>query len=171
MRRSPTPRPWRPDFRGTTGVSLSSPSYLVTPRGNPACRGTFGGRRKAVRDRLALQGGTGDFPCRPQGPCRVGTGESGLVLSEEGNPAGLSSCSGSRRFEEELSRSFSGCGRKPWVPSTCAHNLRELSGVFGRNDAKAETPILWPPDAKSRLIGKDSDAGRDWGQEEKGTTG
>ena len=32
------------------------------PRGNPACRGTFGGRRKAVRDRLALQGGTGDFP-------------------------------------------------------------------------------------------------------------
>ena len=41
---------------------------------------------------------------------------------------------------------------------------------FGRNDAKAETPILWPPDAKSWLIGKDSDAGRDWGQEEKGTT-
>ena len=40
---------------------------------------------------------------------------------------------------------------------------------FGRNDAKAETPILWPPDAKSWLIGKDSDAGRDWGQEEKGT--
>ena len=34
----------------------------VGPRGNPACRGTFGGRRKAVRDRLALQGGTGDFP-------------------------------------------------------------------------------------------------------------
>ena len=41
---------------------------------------------------------------------------------------------------------------------------------FGRNDAKAETPILWPPHAKSWLIGKDSDAGRDWGQEEKGTT-
>ena len=34
------------------------------------------------------------FGLRPQGPCRVGTGESGLVLSEEGNPAGLSSCSG-----------------------------------------------------------------------------
>ena len=33
-----------------------------SPRGNPACRGTFGGRRKAVRDRFALQGGTGDFP-------------------------------------------------------------------------------------------------------------
>jgi len=41
---------------------------------------------------------------------------------------------------------------------------------FGRNDAKAETPVLWPPHEKSWLIGKDSDAGRDWGQEEKGTT-
>ena len=41
---------------------------------------------------------------------------------------------------------------------------------IGRTDVKAETPILWPPDAKSWLIGKDSDAGRDWGQEEKGTT-
>ena len=41
---------------------------------------------------------------------------------------------------------------------------------FGRNDAKAETPILWPPHAKRWLTGKDSDAGRDWGQEEKGAT-
>ena len=41
---------------------------------------------------------------------------------------------------------------------------------FGRNDAKAETPVLWSPHAKGWLIGKDSDAGRDWGQEEKGTT-
>ena len=41
---------------------------------------------------------------------------------------------------------------------------------FGRTDAKAETPVLWPPHAKSWLIGKDSDAGRDWGHEEKGTT-
>ena len=41
---------------------------------------------------------------------------------------------------------------------------------FGRNDAKAETPVLWTPHAKSWLIGKDSDVGRDWGQEEKGTT-
>ena len=44
------------------------------------------------------------------------------------------------------------------------------SDFFGRNDAKAETPVLWPPHVKSWLIGKDSDAGRDWGQEEKGTT-
>ena len=48
-------------------------------------------------------------------------------------------------------------GDKPWV-------------FFGRNDAKAETPVLWPPHAKSWLNGKDPDAGRDWGQEEKGTT-
>ena len=48
-------------------------------------------------------------------------------------------------------------GDQPWV-------------FFGRNDAKAETPVLWPPHAKSWLIGKDSDVGRVWGQEEKGTT-
>ena len=48
-------------------------------------------------------------------------------------------------------------GFQPWV-------------FFGRIDAKAETPILWPPHVKSWVIGKDSDAGRDWGQEEKGTT-
>ena len=41
---------------------------------------------------------------------------------------------------------------------------------FGWNDAKAETPVLWPPHVKSGLIGKDSNARRDWGQEEKGTT-
>ena len=41
---------------------------------------------------------------------------------------------------------------------------------FGRTDAEAETPILWPPHVKSLLIRKDPDAGRDWGQEEKGTT-
>ena len=48
-------------------------------------------------------------------------------------------------------------GDQPWV-------------FFGRNDAKAETLVLWPLHAKSWLIGKDSDAGRDWGQEEKGMT-
>ena len=41
---------------------------------------------------------------------------------------------------------------------------------IGRTDAEAESPILWPPHVKSSLIGKDPDAGRDWGQEEKGTT-
>ena len=48
-------------------------------------------------------------------------------------------------------------GDQPWV-------------FFERNDAKAETPVLWPPYAKSWLVGKDSDAGMDWGQEEKGMT-
>ena len=42
-------------------------------------------------------------------------------------------------------------------------------GFIGRTDAEAETPILWPPDVKSWLIGKDPDAERNWGQEEKGT--
>ena len=47
----------------------------------------------------------------------------------------------------------------------------DQSWIFiGRTDADAKTPILWPPHAKSWLIGKDTDAGRDWGQEEKGTT-
>ena len=48
-------------------------------------------------------------------------------------------------------------GDQPWV-------------FTGRTDAEAETPILWPPDVKSSLVGKDPDAGRDWGQEEKGMT-
>ena len=48
-------------------------------------------------------------------------------------------------------------GDQPWV-------------FIGRTDAEAETPILWPPDAKSWLIGKDPGAGRDWRQEEKGMT-
>ena len=51
------------------------------------------------------------------------------------------------------------------------HPKGDQSWVFiWRTDAEAETPILWPPHAKSWLIGKDSDYGRDWGQEEKGTT-
>ena len=51
------------------------------------------------------------------------------------------------------------------------HPKGDQSWVFiGRTDAEAKTPILWPPDAKSGLVGKDSDAGRDWRQEEKGMT-
>ena len=51
------------------------------------------------------------------------------------------------------------------------HSKGDQSWVFfGKRDAEAEIPILWPPHAKSWLTGKDSDAGRDWGQEEKGTT-
>ena len=50
------------------------------------------------------------------------------------------------------------------------HSGDQTWDFFGRNDAKAETSVLWPPHAKSWLIRKDSDAGRDWGQEKKGTT-
>ena len=47
---------------------------------------------------------------------------------------------------------------------------RSVLAVLGRNDAKTETPVLWRPHAKSWLIGKDPDARKDWGEEEKGTT-
>ena len=47
-------------------------------------------------------------------------------------------------------------GNQPWI-------------FIGGTDAKAETPILWPPDAKNWLIGKDPDVGKDWRHEEKGT--
>ena len=67
------------------------------------------------------------------------------------------------------------CWRRLLSPLDCkeiqpVHSEDQPWDFFGRNDAKAETPILWPPHAKSWLIGKDSDAGRDCGQEEKGTT-
>jgi len=49
--------------------------------------------------------------------------------------------------------------------------LGNKSWIFiGKTDADTETPIVWPPDVKNLLIGKDPDAGKDWGQEEKGTT-
>ena len=51
------------------------------------------------------------------------------------------------------------------------HPKGNQSWIFiGRTDAEVETPIFWPPDAKSRLIGKDPDSGKNWGQEEKGVT-
>ena len=64
--------------------------------------------------------------------------------------------------------------KTPESPLDCkeiqpVHPKGDQSRVFiGRTDAGAETPILWPPDAKSWLIWKDPDAGKDWGQEEKG---
>ena len=66
--------------------------------------------------------------------------------------------------------------KAPESPLDCkeiqrVHSKGNQSLVFiGRTDAKAETPVLWSPHVKSWLIGKDSDAGRDWRQEEKGTT-
>ena len=62
--------------------------------------------------------------------------------------------------------------RVPWTARRFNQSiLNEINpGISLRNDAKAEAPVLWPPHAKSWLIGEDSDVGRDWGQEEKGTT-
>ena len=69
-------------------------------------------------------------------------------------PAGLQSM-GSQRV------------RHNWVTSLTFHLPWVL---IGRTDVEAETPILWPPDAKSWLTGKDPDAREDWGQEDKGAT-
>ena len=63
--------------------------------------------------------------------------------------------------------------RAPWTARRSNQSILKRDqpwDFFGGNDAEAETPVLWPPHATSCLIGKDSDAGRDWGQDEKGTT-
>ena len=54
-------------------------------------------------------------------------------------------------------KSVNPSGNQPWT-------------FIGRTDAEAKAPILWEPDAKNQLIGKDPDAGKDWGQEEKAVT-
>ena len=69
------------------------------------------------------------------------------------------------------------CEEDSWGSLDCkevqpVHPKGDQAWVFiGRTDADAETPVLWPSHVKSWLIGKDSDAGRKWGQEEKGMTG
>ena len=64
--------------------------------------------------------------------------------------------------------------RVPWTARISNQSiLKEISpeiSIIGRTDAETETPILWPPDGKSGLIGKDLDAGKDRGQKEKGAT-
>ena len=81
-----------------------------------------------------------------------------------------------RLSAEELMLLNCGVGEDSWESlglqgdPTSLHSEDQPWDFFGRNDAKAESPVLWPPHAMSWLIGKDSDAGRDWGQEEKGTT-
>ena len=62
-----------------------------------------------------------------------------------------------QKGQKEYPKSFNPKGNKPWI-------------FIGRTDAEAETPRLWPPDVQSWLIGKDPNAGKDWGQEEKGAT-
>ena len=73
-----------------------------------------------------------------------------------------------RLSAEELMLLNCGIGKDSW--GSLGLQGDQPWDFFGRNDAKAETPVLWPPHAKSWLIGKDSDAGRDWGQEEKRMT-
>ena len=79
--------------------------------------------------------------------------------------------------------------KEPWVPKNCCFQTVVLDKTLespldwkemnqskgnqpwifiGRTDTEAEASILWPPDVKSQLIGKDPDSGKDWGQEEKG---
>ena len=83
---------------------------------------------------------------------------------------------GRRLRAEELMLLNCGVGEDSWESlglqgdPTSPFWRRSAMRFIGRNDAKAETPILWPPHAKSWLIGKESDAGRNWGQEEKGMT-
>ena len=64
--------------------------------------------------------------------------------------------------------------RVPWTVRSNQSILKEINWILndswiftGRTDVEAEAPILWPPDAESQFIGKDHDAGKDWGQEEK----
>ena len=70
----------------------------------------------------------------------------------------FSNCGGG----EDSWESFGQQGIKPVYPKEAQPWI-----FIGRTDAEAEAPILWPPDGKSRLIGKAPDAGKDWGQEEK----
>ena len=63
--------------------------------------------------------------------------------------------------------------RVPWTARRSYQSILKEMGSgcsIARTDVEAETPILWPPDANSWLLGKDPDAGKDWGQEEKGKT-
>ena len=81
-----------------------------------------------------------------------------------------------RLSTQELMLLQCGVGEDSWDFLDCqeiqpVHSKGDKSWVFiVRTDTKDESPVLWPPHVKSWLTGKDSDAGRDWGQEEKGTT-
>ena len=58
--------------------------------------------------------------------------------------------------------------RVPWIARSSQSILKEIRVFIGRTDAEAEAPILWPPNVKSQLTGKDPDAGKDRKQKEKG---
>ena len=96
----------------------------------------------------------GDYPNPGIEPLSPGLQADSLLTEPPGNPLRFSCLSPLDCKEIQPVHSE---GDQPW-------------DFFGRNDAEAETPVLWLPHAKSWLTGKDSDAGRDWGQEEKGMT-
>jgi len=81
-----------------------------------------------------------------------------------------------RLSTEELMLLNCGVGEDSWESLDCkeikpVHPKGNQSWIFiGMTDAETETPIIWPPDVKNWLIGKDSDAGKDWRQEERQTT-
>ena len=82
-----------------------------------------------------------------------------------------------KKFEQkEFMLLNCGVGENSWDSLDCKeiqpiqHKRNQSGLLIGRTDAEAETPILWPPDERSWLIWKDPAAGKDWGQEEKGTT-
>ena len=83
------------------------------------------------------------------------------ILRKENGQSHVFTWWGLRRGEEMIKLKYL---------QTIDHKGNQLWIFIGRTDAKAEAPIFWPPDAKSWFIGKDSDAGKDWGQEEKGKT-
>ena len=79
-----------------------------------------------------------------------------------------------RLSPEELMLPICGAGEDSWESlelneiKPVSHKGNQPWIFIGRTDAEAETPILWPPDVKSQLIGKDRDAGKDWRKKEKG---
>ena len=82
--------------------------------------------------------------------------ESWTIKKAECQRIVLSNC-GSEEDSGESPGPGNSKGNQPWI-------------FIGKTDAEAEAPVLWPPDAKSQLIGKDPDAGRNWRQKEKGMT-
>ena len=101
------------------------------------------------------------------------------TLSTTVHPVDTSGCESwtVKKAEHERIDAFElWCWRKllsiPWTVRRSNQSILKKPWIFiGRIDAESEAPILWPPGAKSRLKGKDPDAGKDWGQEEKGVTG
>ena len=84
------------------------------------------------------------------------------------------SCTAKKADHQRIDAFELWCWRRLWRVPWAARRIKPVNPkgnqpwiFIGRSDAEAEAPILWPPDVKSQLIGKDPDAGKDWRQEEK----